>query len=124
MTTLSPEVMAALSEAATVCRSLSLARHIMARLTPERVAMKCANDILALAESPAFIDKIANARAETPDVQSENSDELLVEALLALKEEGKIGQEELDATLDMENGRLRRLAGQLKAKNFHSEAAH
>jgi len=95
----------------------------MARLTPRQVATRCVNDILALAESPAFINTIASAKAETPDLPSENSDESLVEALLALKEEGKIGQEELDATLDMESGRLRRLADRLKANNRHSESA-
>lgn len=123
MTPLSPEVMVALKEAATVCRNLSLSRHLMTRLTPQQIAMRCANDILALAESPAFINTIASAKAETPDLTSENSDESLVEALLALKEEGKIGQEELDATLDMESGRLRTLADQLNAKNHHSESA-
>jgi len=123
MTPLSPEVMVALKEAATVCRNLSLSRHLMTRLTPQQIAMRCANDILALAESPAFMNTIVSAKAETSDLTSENSDESLVEALLALKEEGKIGQEALDATLDMESGRLRTLADQLNAKNHHSESA-
>jgi len=69
------------------------------------------------------MNTIVSAKAETSDLTSENSDESLVEALLALKEEGKIGQEALDATLDMESGRLRTLADQLNAKNHHSESA-
>lgn len=123
MNTLSPEVMVALKEAAKICRNLSLARHVTARLTPERIAMKCAADILALSESPAFIDSIAMVKAEMSYSTPKNPDELVVEALLALKEEGKIGQEELDATLDMENGRLRTLAAHLNATHSDPESA-
>jgi len=115
--------MAALNEAATVCRKLSLSRHFVERLTPQRVLMKCANDILALSECPSFIDKIVTARAETPDRTPENSDEEIVKALFALNQEGKIDKQELYATLDMENGRLRTVAAQLKTKNSNSESA-
>ncbi|MDH3314838.1 MAG: hypothetical protein OEN48_12145 [Betaproteobacteria bacterium] len=178
MTTLTPEVKAALQEAARVCRNLSVSSNFVARLTPQRVAMKCANDILALSDSPTFIDKIATAWSERnellkllegwreddgaghynklrdieavltrtdqtlaipdvaetpvedeeivcilpPEATPESPDELILEALLALREEGEITQEALDENLDMEGGRLRKLAAQLKTKKSDSES--
>lgn len=172
MATLTPEVMAALQEAAKVCRNLSKSSNFVSRLTPQRVAMKCANDILALSDSSTFIDQIATAWSERnellkllegwreddaagqynklrdieavlartdqtlavpdvaetpvedeeivcilpPEATPENPDELVLEALLALREGGEITQEALDENLDMENGLLRKLAAQLKTK--------